>query len=108
MATDHLVFIMPLLAADPPEIIELTIDEGDRRIETGGSPQLSPTIHEFQMAGHRGLVASCSDCRRKAFIPLESIRRTGDTTIADLLPSLTCKTCGQKGPPCVSIQGMDK
>ena len=66
----------------------------------------APTIAQAQAAQYDWLIVSCAHCERTVHVPLDAIRRPPDTSLADLLPALICKSCGRKGPPTATVRGL--
>ncbi len=68
----------------------------------GGPAQPSPTIDQCLRGGLGWLEVKCSRCETKASIPLDAIRRPGDTPIWKLEASLKCRSCrkGRHAPLC--------
>ena len=67
----------------------------------GGPAQPSPTINQSIRGGLGWLEVKCSRCETKASLPLDAIRRPGDTPIWKLEASLKCRSCreGRYAPP---------
>ena len=67
----------------------------------GGPAQPSPTLAQCLNGGYGWLQVKCRRCETEASIPLDCIRRPGDTPIWKLEASLKCRSCrkGRYSPP---------
>src|SRR5580704_18483113 len=67
----------------------------------GGPAQPSPTLAQCLNGGYGWLQVKCRRCEIEASIPLDCIRRPGDTPIWKLEASLKCRSClkGRYAPP---------
>jgi hypothetical protein len=59
----------------------------------GGPAQPSPTIAQCLNGGYGWLQVKCHRCETSASIPLEHVRRPGDTPIWKLEAALKCRSC---------------
>jgi hypothetical protein len=62
----------------------------------GGPAQPSPTIAQCLNGGLGWLEVRCHRCETKVSIPLDTIRRSGDTPIWKLEGSFRCQSCGTR------------
>ena len=67
----------------------------------GGPAQPAPTIAQCLNGGLRWLEVECNRCKTRASLPLDAIRRPGDTPIWKLEAALKCRSCkhGRYAPP---------
>jgi hypothetical protein len=67
----------------------------------GGPAQPSPTLGQCIRCGLGWLEVECNRCKTRASLPLDAIRRSGDTPIWKLEASLKCRSCkkGRHAPP---------
>src|ERR1700733_6853242 len=67
----------------------------------GGPAQPSPTLAQCLNGGYGWLQVKCRRCETEASIPLDCIRRPGETPIWKLEASLKCRSCrkGRYSPP---------
>src|SRR5213079_3689330 len=61
----------------------------------GGAAQPSPTIAQCLNGGYGWMEIECNRCKTRASIPLDAIRRPGDTPIWKLEGSLKCRHAGR-------------
>jgi hypothetical protein len=67
----------------------------------GGPAQPSPTIGQCLNGGLGWIEVECDRCKTRASLPLEAIRRPGDTPIWKLEAALKCRSCRKRryAPP---------
>ena len=67
----------------------------------GGPAQPSPTIGQCLNGGYGWLEIECCQCKTRASLPRDAIRRARDTPIWKLELSFRCRSCGTRGykPP---------
>jgi hypothetical protein len=59
----------------------------------GGPAKPSPTIGQCLNGGLAWLEIECNRCKAHASLPLDAIRRSGDTPIWKLEAALKCRSC---------------
>jgi hypothetical protein len=59
----------------------------------GGPAQPSPTIGQCLNGGYGWLEVKCRRCETRASLPLDAIKRPGDTPIWKLEAALKCRSC---------------
>ena len=79
-------------AVDPAEAKAWSI----RMDGYGGPAQPSPTIGQCLNGGYGWLEIECCRCKTRASMPLDAIRRSRDTPIWKLEPSIRCWSCGTR------------
>jgi hypothetical protein len=67
----------------------------------GGPAQPSPTIGQCLNGGYGWLEVECHRCKTRASLPLDAIRRPGNTPVWKLEAALKCRSCkrGRYAPP---------
>jgi hypothetical protein len=65
----------------------------------GGPAQPPPTIAQFLNGGYGWLEVQCRRCETRASIPLDAVRRPGNTPIWKLEAGLKCRSCRTPRPP---------
>jgi ribosomal protein L44E len=62
----------------------------------GGPAQPSPTIGQCLNGGYGWLEIECCQCKTRASLPRDAIRRARDTPIWKLELSFRCRSCGTR------------
>ncbi len=75
----------------------LVIIAWNARVIEGGPVQPWPTIEVALACSYRFLRVRCQVCRQTAWIELEHWRRSGNTPVWKLEPSLWCTPCRDRG-----------
>ena len=87
------------MSSTPAQEAEIGIEDWQHRLTTNGPLHPAPTIAQAQQAQYGLLIVSCVHCKRTVHVPLDSIRRPPDTSLADLLPALNLHPLRPEGTP---------
>jgi hypothetical protein len=92
------------------EAFALACRDWNLRLHHGGTLRPSPTIGEAIEAGYSFLRIACTNCRRRAFVALTSMRRPTSTYLWKLEDSLACSHCRERVnfPPRARIERLTR